>query len=61
MKDEINVNNADEVVDATTSEKEVGAYLTLVQGNTYSEVNINRESAKKNSQFIVGLWHNNND
>lgn len=55
----IELNNADFLVDKFAS-KQKGVYndkfLTMLQGNTYSDVDITDSNIRNNSHFITNLW-----
>lgn len=54
----LKLNNAGEILDklqAHGSESSL-RFLTMVQGNTYSDVKITDSNIKNNSRFIVDLW-----
>lgn len=52
------LNNAHVIVDKFESQKEDYAetFLTMVQGNNYSDVDITDSNISNNAHFIVGLW-----
>ena len=59
MKKEFEINNANEVVEQfeNNPQREEHRYLTLVQGNTFSDVKLNKNSTKSNCAFVVNHWH----
>ena len=57
-KSNIELNNAKTVLDSLQSKENFSQelFLTMVQGNTYSDVDITDSNIKNNSHFIVNLW-----
>lgn len=54
----IELNNAQGVLDYFSSEDSVNpnGFLTMVQGNTYSDVEITDDNIKNNSSFVMSIW-----
>lgn len=54
----IELNNAQDVLDYFSSEDSVNTngFLTMVQGNTYSDVEITDDNIKNNSSFVMSIW-----
>jgi len=54
----MSLNNAKEVLNKFKSAKDdyEENFLTLVQGNTNSGVDVTESNIRNNSQFIVDLW-----
>lgn len=58
MDNNIQLNNARSVVERLEAQKGefVENFLTMVQGNTYSDVSVSESNIVNNAKFIVDLW-----
>lgn len=58
IKRDIELNNAKTVLENAKANKNNfdGKFLTIVQGNSFSGVNITDSNIKNNSRFIIDLW-----
>lgn len=58
MDNNIQLNNARSVVERLEAQKGefVENFLTMLQGNTYSDVSVSESNIVNNAKFIVDLW-----
>ena len=56
--EDIKLNNAQDVLNFFSADNTVAqeGFLTMVQGNAYSDVEITENNIKNNSNFIVSIW-----